>query len=182
MPLPDRKTARLRFGRVSIPGARYFLTICTRLREPVFAAPVTAARVTDTLRTLHVAGDLDLLAATVMPDHAHLLFALGSTLTLGQTMAKFKNLARDLGRAPWRWQDDGFEHRLRPNESAEDYAFYIFMNPYRARLIAISEFWPCWLCPEPKRFQFTEKLKPDRTPPPEWLGTVEEVAQRIVTR
>jgi len=130
--MPERKTVNLRHARVSQAGARYFLTICTRNRVPVLTAPVNATRISDAFANLPSAGDFDLHAATIMPDHVHLLFTLGTRLTLGQTMAKFKNFARDLGRVPWRWLDDGFEHRLRPIELIEDYGFYFFMNPYRA--------------------------------------------------
>lgn len=115
-----------------------------------------------------------------MPDHVHLLFTLGERLTVGQVMAKFKNLARDSGRVAWRWLDDGFEHRLRAEESAEDYAFYIFMNPYRARLILTSETWPGWQCPDHLQFRFTQHLGSDRHPPLEWLCAVEETVKRIV--
>lgn len=178
--LPQRKTFHLHRGRLSIPGARYFLTVCTQRREPVFTQPVVARRALAALRTLEADHNIGLLAATLMPDHAHLLFTLGPTFTLGQTMAKFKNLARNRGREPWRWLDDGFEHRLRPDELAEDYAFYIFMNPYRARLVAMAGVWPWWLCPNAAHFRFLTHLHPDGTPPHEWLDQVEATARRII--
>ena len=182
MPLPARRTARLRFGRVSTPGARYFLTVCTRDRAMAFADPAHAATLVATLRSMHTAGDYDLLAATVMSDHAHLLFTLGTRITLGRVMAKLKSLASDHGRAPWRWQDDGFEHRLRATEVAEDYAFYIFMNPYCAGLITTTTTWPWWVCPASDAFRFLAHLNPDGTPPSEWLVRAAEVERRIVTR
>ena len=54
------------------------------------------------------------------------------------------------------------------------------MNPYRAALIPTAAVWPWWCCPEPRRFRFTEHLNSDRTPPAEWLGTVEETAKHII--
>jgi putative transposase len=156
MPLPARRTARLRLGRVSVPHARYFLTFCAQDRAPVLASESAAPAIAATLRALH-GTDFELLAATLLPDHVHLLFALGPRLTLSQTMGKFKALTRDHGRTAWRWQDNGYEHRLHTDESAEDYAFYIFMNPYRAR------------------------LRPDGTPPAPWLGEVETLAARLAT-
>ena len=178
MNLPVRRTERLRVGRVSMPQARYFLTLCAQGRAPVLASPPAASAIAATLRRMHGA-DFDLLAATLMPDHAHLLFALGTRLTLSQAMGKFKTLARNHGRANWRWQDNGFEHRLRADESAEDYAFYTFMNPYRARLLPITQAWPGWICPDATRFRFLTHLGPDGTPPAPWLGDVEAVAARI---
>ena len=177
---PSRKTARLRWARISIPGAGYLLTICTQHREPVLTDPHQAPRIESALFELRSAGDIDLHAATIMPDHVHLLFVLGSRLPLGRVMAKFKTLARENGSGGWRWQQDGFEHRQRPEETEEDYGFYIFMNPYRARLLSTAERWPWWVCPEPTRFMFTQHLNADGTPPIEWLDSIERVAKIVV--
>jgi REP element-mobilizing transposase RayT len=130
---------------------------------------------------LQTSRNIDLLAATIMPDHVHLLFVLGSKLSLGQVMAKMKTQARDSGRSGWHWQDDGFEHRLRPEETAEDYAFYIFMNPYRAGLLTIEQSWPWWCCPSPTLFRFASDLSAKGTPPAAWLDHVEVTARRLVT-
>ena len=178
--MPERQTARLRRGRVSLPSTRYFLTLCTHGREPVLTDPICAERLLAAWGALQGAGDLVLLAATVMPDHVHALFVLGDRLPLGRVMAKYKALARDLGRVNWRWQQNGFEHRLRENEDSADYGFYIFMNPYRARLIKPSEFWPWWLCPEPSRFAFLGHLI-NGCPPIEWFERVEQIALRIAS-
>jgi REP element-mobilizing transposase RayT len=180
-PQPQRRTQNLRIGRVSIPGARYFLTVCTKDRAAVFTAEAEAQRVVSAIGELKKAGDIDLLAATVMPDHVHLLFALGSTRPLGQAMAKFKNLARDRGRTEWHWLDNGFEHRLRPDEPTENYGFYIFMNPYRARLIATTKLWPWWLCPDVSRFRFLALLNEDGTPPVEWIESIETISTALHT-
>jgi REP element-mobilizing transposase RayT len=182
MSFPERQTSRLRWGRISLTSVSYFVTICTKNREPAFADCSMAAKVVDVVRRIHDERDAEILAATVMPDHVHFLFTLGTRLSLGQVIAKFKALSRDHGRAPWRWQDDGFEHRLRSQESVEDYAFYIFMNPYRAKLIPVTERWPAWFCPEPKRFLFLEHFRTNEPVPVEWLGKVEEITSRITIR
>lgn len=141
----------------------------------------TAPELIASLQRLQADQDATLLAATIMPDHAHLLFTLGDRISLGRTIAKFKTLARASGRAPWRWQDDSFEHRLRTQESPEDYAFYIFMNPYEAELIPFESQWPWWLCPDLARFRFLAGLNQDGTPPREWLREIKTVKARIVT-
>lgn len=181
MSSPDRKTARMRWTRVSIPGARYFLTLCTQDRASVLTEAKTGADVRAALHTLHSLGDAEVLAASLMPDHLHVLFTLGARLSVGQVMAKLKAFSRDKGRASWRWQQDGFEHRLRPGEAIEDYGFYIFMNPYRARLLPMTGTWPGWICPEPARFSFTAHLNPPGTPPAEWLEQSDKIAARITT-
>lgn len=119
------------------------------------------------------------MAATIMPDHLHLLFKLGDRLSFGQVVGKLKTLARDRGRAKWKFQEDGYEHQLRPVDSMEDYGFYIFMNPYRARLLAMDQTWPCWVCPDSRQFRFVQYLGAGGLPAPEWLSEVEIVAKRI---
>jgi len=180
MSLPIRRTASLRRGRISMPSTRYFLTLCTQNRESVLTDPLNAERGIATWLELEASGDLKLLAATLMPDHLHALFVLGDRLPLSQVMSKYKTLSTDHGRASWRWQQNGFEHRLRENEDPSDYAFYIFMNPYRAKLIKPSERWLWWLCPEPSQQPFLEHLH-DGCPPVEWIERIEQVAQRITS-
>src|SRR5438552_11166460 len=92
MPHARRQTAELRKGRLSLPGARYFVTACTADRRPIFAAPQIAALASATLFRLVRDGDVEWLAGTVMPDHVHLLFALGARLSLDRTLAKLKGL------------------------------------------------------------------------------------------
>jgi REP element-mobilizing transposase RayT len=178
--LPVRKTERLRRGRLSVPEAVYFLTVCARRRAPILLREENNQCLRNAFGAM-TGDDAELLAATIMPDHAHLLFRLGRRLALGRVMAKFKTMARGGGRKAWHWQENGFDHRLRPDELAEHYAFYIFMNPYRAGLVPMAEAWPFWICPEPWRFLFPEHLDEKGVPPPEWLGEIEKIAPRLHT-
>lgn len=176
--LPQRQTARLRFGRISAPGARYFVTCCCKNRTRAFAQHPEIRNARGAISSLHDARDIELIAATVMPDHVHLLFTLGPRLSLGQVVAKFKSLTRNKGAAAWRWQDDCFEHRLRPRESAASYAFYIFMNPYRAGLCDLSSWWDGWLCPSAGHLEFLGTLG-DGPVPAQWLTEVERIASAL---
>ena len=81
--LPERRTARLRWGRVSLAGATYFVTFCTQARSPVLVHGETARRLVAALGRLQTDQDATILAATIMPDHVHLLFTLGGRLRLG---------------------------------------------------------------------------------------------------
>ncbi len=182
MPFYDRQTPRLRRGRISSPGASYFITLCTRNRSPALTEAGTGRRVIETLLSMHGANDMELLAATAMPDHAHLLLNLGNRLQLGQVMGKFKTQSRDQGRAYWHWQEDGFEHRLRNIEAIEDYGFYIFMNPYRAGLCPLNLPWRWWLCPNRSNFRFLSQLAAGESVPSEWLGLCDQIAAQITPR
>ncbi len=131
-----------------------------------------------TIVSLHESDDVALHAATVMPDHVHLLFTLGERLQLSQVIAKFKTLTRRQGFVDWRWQDNGYEHHLRPSESLEGFGFYIFMNPYAAKLCALAAEWPWWVCPEPTEFAFLASLN-DGQVPPEWLSRYQQLSSTL---
>ena len=176
---PRRLTHDLRRGRVSIAGARYFLTVCTVRREPLLADPAAIERVLKTLEELSSARDADVLAATVMPDHVHVLFQLGDRLPLDRVVAKLKARARAPGEFDY-WQSNYFEHRLRSAEDGEAYAWYVFMNPYAARLCSIDMPWLGWFSPASARWRFLDLARPGPVPQPEWLVQVEDRAKNLV--
>lgn len=131
------------------------------------------------------ANDVVWLAGTVMPDHVHILFQLGERLPLDRVMAKLKGaITRRINHhlGAHLWQENAFEHRLRPDESAEAYAFYIFMNPYRAALCGIDTAWPWWVCTDPARFQFLALRRANGSPQPERLDEAERISKQIVRR
>lgn len=142
---PIRRTSDLLIGRQSIPGARYFLTICEAKRRPSFLAPPVTIAFKHALDRLHASGDFSLTAATVMPEHVHLLGVLGRPLSLSRLMGKLKasthRVLRPLGLA---WQENYYDHRLRHEDDLEPFARYIFLNPYRAALSPITSPWPQW--------------------------------------
>lgn len=128
--------------------------------------------------SLEASGDGVVLAGTIMPDHMHLLLELGPHLTLSQVIGKTKaattRASRDI-----RWQENFFEHRLRTAESAEDYAFYIFMNPYVAGVCRLEQSWPGWIPSTKGSRRFMEKLRPGGLPQPEWIQIANEFGQAL---
>jgi putative transposase len=177
MTLPVRHTARLRWGRCSETSARYFVTACTNKREPVLTDQ--GADILRIIAKLHTEHDALVHAATVMPDHIHLLLTLGVRLRLGQLVAKVKSMSQKAAAHKWRWQDDFFERRVRTKESLEDYARYIFMNPYRSNLLRLDERWPWWFCPEESQFEFPALIGQGNAIPKEWIGDSERWAAHL---
>ena len=169
MPYKSRYSEQLLKGRVSNGGAIYFLTWCTANRVPLLALESNREVAHHSLLALEADGDGTVFAATIMPDHIHLLVELGSRLTVSQLVAKTKAGITRTGSAV-KWQLNFFEHRLRAHESAEDYAFYIFMNPYCADLCSLEQAWWGWIVSRQVRWQFEEKLRAGGLPEPEWLG------------
>jgi len=56
-----------------------------------------------------------------------------------KAVSDFKRWTAHVG--GFHWQRDFFEHRLRGNESMNEKADYILMNPVRAGLVASPELW-----------------------------------------
>jgi REP element-mobilizing transposase RayT len=161
---------RLRRGRVSIPGARYFTTICTEDRTVGLCEPDVASVLIAELQKLDGNGDLRLLAATVMPEHVHFLFILGNRLSLSQVHAKYKvKTRRALSRAGLMWQDNFFDHRLRYQVFFERFVRYIFLNPYVKGLVPLHEVWPYWVLSDAYTPEFMLSLENGVSPPVEWL-------------
>ena len=166
--LPVRRTADLRKGRASVPEARYFVTCCLVRPTRALVGAVRAGAVANAIRRLEFDGDCSLNAATIMPDHVHLLFGLGNRLSLSRMVAKLKGLSEKAIRSGrGEWQENFFEHRLRADEPADPYAKYIFMNPYCGDLIGRRETWPYWLAGSAS-LAFTAMLEEGNYPPPEW--------------
>lgn len=178
MPLKSRRTEALRKGRLSFPGTLYFLTWCTANRIPSLAENVVRKTALQAINALDAAGNALVLAASIMPDHIHLLIELGTPLSVSQVVGKSKSaIARAHGEI--RWQENFFEHRLRSAELVENFAFYIFMNPYAAGLTSLDRTWPGWIRSDRVRCAFEDKLRPEGLPQPEWIEQANLFAQTL---
>jgi hypothetical protein len=123
-------------------------------------------------------GNDQLLAAIVMPDHLHVLVELGTRLSLSQLVAKTK-AAITRRCSDVSWQLNFFDYQLRSRAQAEDFALYIFMNPYSATLCALDETWPGWIPSRHIRWSFEGKLRTGGLPQPQWLAVVESFARTL---
>ncbi|MDQ8200381.1 transposase [Pelagicoccus enzymogenes] len=167
--LPIRKTHHLAYGRVSIPGATYFITLVTQNRKTDLTANDHPEHIADTLRALHRDKIINLRCATTMPDHLHLLFVLGEVCDLSLAISKFKNATRKaLAAHSLYWHRNYYDHRIRQEANTNDFARYIFLNPYRKSLLTADQLWPHWLCNRTYKPDFQEQLNPDGTPPAAW--------------
>ena len=171
MKTPRRRTPDLLKGRVSIPGARYFITVCLQRPGGDLTAPSLARDLTELITALFAPPDAALLCATIMPDHVHLLLVLGPRLSLAQLVARFKAQSRRILPSGTTWQRNFFEHHLRADEPANDYARYIFLNPYRQHLLPTGKRWPLWILGNGADFDFLHQLDAGGCPPRTWLET-----------
>ena len=75
-----------------------------------------------------------------MPDHLHALLAFPAEHRMEKILRDWKRFTAK--QAHIDWQDGFFDHRLRNDESFEEKAHYIRMNPVRAGLASSFTDWP----------------------------------------
>ncbi len=76
----------------------------------------------------------------VMPDHLHTLLSFPKGESMVKVVSDWKRfVSRKTG---MKWQKGFFDHRLRADESYEEKAHYIRMNPVREKLVANPNEWP----------------------------------------
>jgi len=119
----------------------YFITLCCQLRgQNQLCTEKTAGNLLDSVRHYHEQGRWYSALWLLMPDHLHALVAVPPTETLGKAMSGWKRYtSTKLG---IEWQHGFFDHRLRHDESYNEKATYIRMNPVRKGLVAKPEDWP----------------------------------------
>ena len=120
-------------------GEIYFLTICARERGSNVLLD-HAAGLIESAVFYHGSGRWHLHLIVIMPDHLHLLASFPVAPSLRKTVASWKSFtAKQSG---FCWQTDFFEHRLRAEESFDEKAYYLRMNPVRAGLCKNWQDWP----------------------------------------
>ena len=137
----------LRFPHFAYVGMhRYFVTICTSNRLPVFKDVDAVEMVLSQLLRCVLRSDLAVLAYCFMPDHLHaLLVAESDTASVLECVRLFKQVTafghrRQTGDALW--QAGFFERVMRDSEEAAVVARYILENPVRAGLTRTFQEYP----------------------------------------
>ena len=162
MELPESPTQPAR--------ARYFVTLVTKDHGPWLAVPRTRDAFLAVLRAWHEGRNGRILAVSTLPDHVHILMELGSLLTAGQVVSGWKAALRHGAGYAETFQEDFREYRLGEADEVEDYAQYIFLVPYRAKLLLPVQLWGGWWAPEPGLFKFPAALNEAGGPPEEWVN------------
>ena len=119
----------------------FFITCCAedRTAKP-FSCVETARGLLDSISHRVALGQWWVHAATIMPDHAHLVLGFPEEGVVKKAVRDWKRwTARELG---IRWQRDFFEHRLRHDESFQEKCRYVLENPVRAGLVKDWRDWP----------------------------------------
>jgi putative transposase len=137
---------------IRLPATQYlgqrwhFVTICCESRRHVFANTQNASRLIEELRRAASATAFAVFAYCVMPDHLHLLvqgIQASSNLSMFVKALKQKTayqFAREFHRALW--QRKFYDHILRPDDSVEAVAAYVWLNPVRKGLCSRAQDYP----------------------------------------
>lgn len=125
---------------------RYFLTICTHERRPVFLQEDAVERALAPLRGVADEQRLAIIAYCFMPDHLHAL-AEGAAETAD--FPKFVRLFKQKAAFEWKqargerlWQRGYYDRVLRNDEATATVARYLLENPVRAGLVDSPEEYP----------------------------------------
>ncbi len=159
----------MRRGRSSEGGALYFVTICEKERNPRLANELVFKSINEVIMRCEKDNVLHCRSWIVMPDHIHLLFELGDSLSSGKCVSRIKTQIRKIcGWNQFAWERSFFDRQVREHDNILSLFLYIFLNPYRSKLIEHSKKWPYYHCCQEDWDWFSEFTNEDQ-PFPEWL-------------
>jgi REP element-mobilizing transposase RayT len=137
-----------RLSEIQLPWEKsiiYFVTMCVKDRHKVLANRKIFSAIKVTIPALK---RWNVLAAVVMPDHAHFIVSPmeDRDLSVGDFATGFKRLLRkQLAPQLWEWQRGCFDRLLRSDENLGSKWIYVQDNPVRAGLAERVEDWPFYL-------------------------------------
>lgn len=122
-------------------GALFFVTVCCEQRTANhLCTPIIGPSLLDAAQFYHAQQRWFVRLLLLMPDHVHGLVAPAPNVTLARILGDWKRYATTHHAVVW--QKNFIDHRLRSDESWEEKASYIRLNPIRAGLIRAEEPWP----------------------------------------
>ena len=161
--------ALLRRFRESQPGRGYFLTTNLASRGRGLEEGALTDSIRQEWQKMEADGSWLVRTAVVMPDHVHLLVMLNERRSLEECMRLFKGrLSRDLRQRNLGWQGGFHEHRMRGAEDIAPIFHYVYLNPYRAKLVLENQTWPGYYC-SAEDWKWFGIMTAESVPQPEWL-------------
>jgi putative transposase len=119
----------------------FFVTACCAKRGANQLCHTGIGRaLLDFAQFYHTRGDWFIRVLLLMPDHLHALIAPAPDKNLSRLLGDWKRFATTQQGIDW--QKNFIDHRLRSDESCEEKARYIRLNPVRAGLMREEETWP----------------------------------------
>lgn len=138
--MPQRRTLPHDVPAWVKEGSLYFVTICALpRRQNQLCLSETGESLLKSATHYHEQQRWWLKLFLLMPDHVHALMAVPKGESLPNVVRMWKGYQTK--KLSINWQTGFFDHRLRSNESEQEKADYIRMNPVRAGLVARPEDW-----------------------------------------
>ena len=123
----------------AVPGTVWHVSIGVDHRAPVLTDPDLADAIVESIEFQCTKTNSDLLLYCVMPDHLHLVIAIGEGGDLVAIVRDFKSYTTTF----WRkrsgqsvlWQDSFYDHGVRKSERMDDLVAYVVENPVKAGIV-----------------------------------------------
>jgi putative transposase len=141
---PTRKRHRLPLDIYSNPSLAFSLTICTYRRRRLFTPSPFTAEVFSIL-TGWLESNCNLIAATIVPDHLHLLLSpqkMDIPTLVANLKRKINMVAKKFSVKQPLWQSSYYDHSVRKQEGLPNTARYILENPVRLGLCGKIDEYP----------------------------------------
>jgi putative transposase len=147
-PCMARPSRNSQFGSVSNPFPRtFFITSKTNGGRSYLQTERMATLLIDVLRSYHKAGKFKVHDFVVMPDHIHVLLALGPEMSVEKAAQFIKGgfsyrARKELHFKSDVWQNGFSEEQIKDEESFRQHQNYIDKNPVRAGLALSADEYP----------------------------------------
>jgi putative transposase len=146
------------YRRANIPGATYFFTVVTHLRQPILTDSRCRTALRDAINRVRLEMPFEITAWVLMPDHLHAIWQLppnDKDFSLRWSLIK-QHVTRDC--AKWLpqnistsrekrgegslWQRRFWEHLIRDEDDFSRHLDYIHYNPVKHGYTANAGEWP----------------------------------------
>jgi len=139
----------MRYRRLYIEGAIYFVTTVVRERKPIFNKPDMVELLLDTLREVKKHHPFAMNAYAILFEHCHLLLRPTGASNISAIMHSFKRNVtvrvkqrmKEL-RSMRLWQGRFWEHVIRDEKDLVNHYDYIHFNPVKHGLVGKPEDYP----------------------------------------
>ncbi|MGQ3045830.1 MAG: REP-associated tyrosine transposase [Niveispirillum sp.] len=147
----------MKYRRQFIPGHRYFFTVATAWRRPIFSDPVMVSLLRAIIVEERRDRPFEIGAAVILPDHLHMIWSLPEgDADYSRRWQRIKaRFGRRCGLPPLHasasqrergglgiWQNRFWEHRLRDDADWEHHVAYIHGNPVKQGPCKDAYDWP----------------------------------------
>ena len=139
--VPQRKSLPHAVPKWVRADAIFFITIsCAPRSLNRLCHPDLALALFETIEFRQRRGDWFVHLILLMPDHLHALISFPRDREMQKVISNWKEIVAK--KTAVRWQRDFFDHRLRAEESFDEKAHYIRINPVRKGPTPDPHSWP----------------------------------------